>query len=97
MAEGDWYDERLHLIGMFLSGSPLRSPGPRGEQLNDASFLLWLNAQDTDDQVQHPLNDWVSEGEVVLSTDPDLRLGTRVAAGGVLTVRSRSLVLLRGT
>jgi glycogen operon protein len=97
MSEQDWYDERLHVIGMFLSGNPLRSPGPRGEQLTDASFLLWLNAQETDHEVQLPVNDWVSQGEVVLSTDPCHELGTPVAAGEPLTLRARSLVLLRGT
>ena len=97
MTEQDWYDEQLHVIGMFLSGNPLRSPGPRGEQLRDASFLLWLNAQDSDCEVQLPVNEWVSEGELVLSTDPEHRIGTQVAAGGKLLLRARSLVLLRGT
>ena len=29
---------------MFVSGDPLRSPGPRGEQQFDTSFVLWFNA-----------------------------------------------------
>ena len=45
-------DDRARLVrrpactssGMFVSGDPLRSPGPHGEQLRDKSFLLWLNA-----------------------------------------------------
>jgi glycogen debranching enzyme GlgX len=96
MTERDWYDESLHLVGMFLSGDPLRSPGSRGEQLRDASFLLWLNAQDRDSEVQLPANEWVSRGEVVLSTDPHHRLGEQVEAGGRLLLRAQSLVLLRG-
>ena len=36
----------LRRVGMFVSGDPLRSPGPRGEQQRDASFLLWFNAGD---------------------------------------------------
>ena len=44
MTEQDWYDDALQVVGMFVSGDPLRSPGPRGEQQRDASFLIWLNA-----------------------------------------------------
>ncbi len=32
----DWDDTRLHMIGMFVSGDPLRDPGPRGEQQHDS-------------------------------------------------------------
>src|SRR4029079_1416697 len=44
MTEEDWYDERLPIFGMFVSGDPLRAPGRRGEVLRDASFLIWFNA-----------------------------------------------------
>ncbi len=54
MSERDWYDSGLHALGMFVSGDPLRSPGPRGEQQHDKSFLLWLNAQGTDCKLQPP-------------------------------------------
>ncbi len=46
-------------IGMFVSGDPLRSPGPHGEQQLDTSFLLWLNAGDDAVEVTLPENDWV--------------------------------------
>ena len=46
MAGDDWQDPGLRVIGMFVSGDPIRSPGPRGEQLRDSSFMLWLNACD---------------------------------------------------
>ncbi len=39
----DWDDDDTARVGMFLSGDPLRSPGPRGEQQRDASFMIWLN------------------------------------------------------
>ena len=60
---------------MFVSGDPLRSPGPRGEQLRDTSFMLWLNASAHDCEVTLPLNDWVQQGSVVLSTDPENPVG----------------------
>ena len=75
---------------MFVSGDPLRSPGPRGEQQVDASFLLWLNAGRAHVPITLPENDWVQAGEVVLSTDPKLPMGTPVKAGDRLSSPHRS-------
>ncbi len=91
----DWHDPGLHVLGMFVSGDPLRSPGPRGEQQRDSSFLLWLNGSAATCEVAHPANDWVQRGVVVLSTDPDTKVGTEVRAGGTLVVGPRALVLLQ--
>ena len=95
MTDDDWYDEELHVVGMFVSGDPLRSPGPRGEQQRDRSFLLWLNARGEPCDVHLPENEWVEAGEVVLSTDPAHPVGTQVKAGSGLALSPRSLVLLR--
>ena len=46
MTGADWDDHQPDTIGMFVSGAPLRSPGPRGEQLVDSSFMIWTNAGD---------------------------------------------------
>ncbi|CAA9325998.1 MAG: GH13_11 / GH13 / GH13_10 / GH13_13 / CBM 48 / GH13_14 / GH13_32 [uncultured Nocardioidaceae bacterium] len=97
MSEGDWHDGNRTVLGMFVSGDPLRSPGPHGEQLRDRSFLLWLNSGDSTCPVQLPENDWVTQGEVVLSTDPAHAVGTEVRSGTVLELTPRSLVLLRQT
>ncbi len=95
MAPDDWLDPHLHVLGMFVSGDPLRSPGPRGEQQRDTSFMLWSNASAHACEVTLAANDWVQSGAVVLSTDPDQPVGTEVAAGDRLTVAPRSLVLLQ--
>jgi glycogen operon protein len=95
MTPDDWLDTGLHVIGMFVSGDPLRSPGPRGEQQRDSSFKLWLNGSGFDCKVTLPPNKWVQEGTVVLSTDPDLPMGLQVRAGETITLAARSLVLLR--
>ncbi len=95
MSGDDWQDPGLRAIGMFVSGDPLRSPGPRGEQLHDSSFMLWLNASEHDCEVTLPLNDWVQRGTVVLSTDPENAVGQPVKAGQTITVSARSLVLLQ--
>ncbi|MFT3872419.1 MAG: glycogen debranching protein GlgX [Nocardioides sp.] len=97
MTEQDWYDTSLATIGMFVSGNPLRSPGPRGEQQHDSSFLLWLNSSPGDVELTLPENEWVNHGEVVLSTDPHHQIGDPVAAGQVLPIEGRSALVLRQT
>ena len=95
MTGADWSDGGLHQFGMFLSGEPLRAPGPRGEQLQDASFLIWFNAHPEPGTVALPDQDWVKAGEVVLSTDEDHPLGRRVEAGEVIEIAPRSMLVLR--
>jgi glycogen operon protein len=97
MEPSDWFDESLHVVGMFVSGDPLRSPGPRGEQQYDRSFMIWLNPGATPVEVILPKNDWVQSGEVVLSTCADHPTGTPVEAGDVLTLGARTVVVLRQT
>jgi glycogen debranching enzyme GlgX len=95
MTEADWYDESLHTFGMFVSGSPLRAPGPRGEELRDSSFLMWFNAHPEPGKAVVPANEWVDAGEVVLSTDDTHPVGERVRAGDTLYLEPRTLVVLR--
>ena len=97
MTTKDWYDEGLEVVGMFLTGDPLRSPGPRGEQQRDASFVIWLNGSAEPADVTVPVNEWVHAGEVVLSTDPALAHGTPVREGDVLRLDARSVAVLRQT
>jgi glycogen debranching enzyme GlgX len=97
MTPDDWHDVELGIVGMFVSGDPLRYPGPRGEQQRDKSFMIWLNAEGDDVQVDLPENEWVHSGEVVLSTDPALNVGKPVAAGERFTLAGRSVLVLRQT
>jgi glycogen operon protein len=94
MTGDDWQDDGLRVIGMFVSGDPLRSPGPRGEQQRDSSFLIWLNGSAEDVEVRLPENEWVQTGTVVLSTDEKLTPGTTVSAGESLVLTAQSLVVL---
>jgi glycogen operon protein len=97
MTASDWHDDGLHAIGAFLSGDPLRSPGPRGEQLRDKSFAIWHNAGAEDLKLTLPENKWVHTGEVVLSTNADLAVGTPINAGDRLVLQARSVLVLRET
>jgi glycogen debranching enzyme GlgX len=95
MSGDDWQDDGLRVIGMFVSGDPLRSPGPRGEQLRDSSFLFWLNGSAEDCEVRLFENAWVQSGTIVLSTDDKLSVGTSVRAGEAFVLRAESLVVLQ--
>ncbi|MGA8845958.1 MAG: glycogen debranching protein GlgX [Nocardioides sp.] len=97
MSYEDWHDSDLRTLGMFLNGTPLRSPGPRGEQQVDASFILWFTSSATGVRVSLPSNDWVHAGEVVLSTDPSLTVGTPVLEGKTLALSGPCVVVLRET
>jgi glycogen operon protein len=91
----DWHDTGLRTIGMFVSGKPLREPGPRGEQVIDTSFLMWFHAGPEVCAVFLPDNDWVRKGQVVLSTDPDLPFGTPVESSQKLLISPRCVVVLQ--
>jgi glycogen operon protein len=95
MTTEDWNDDGCRTLGMFLAGDPLRYPGPRGEQVRDKSFLIWLNAGEGDVGLVHPVNTWVRRGEVVLSTDPRIAHGTPVRAGDRIVLPGRSVLVLR--
>ena len=95
LAPDDWHDHSLTTLGMFVSGRPLRSPGPHGEQQVDSSFVLWFHADESVLEVALPRNDWVHEGEVALSTDPALVEGARVRSGETLRLDGPCVVVLR--
>ncbi len=95
MTGDDWADDALTVVGMFVTGDPLRSPGPRGEQQWDSSFLIWLNAEAEPVEVAMPDEGWERAGEVVVSTCPAHPVGATVEAGEVLTLGGRTVVVLR--
>ena len=68
---------------MLVTGDPLRSPGPRGEQQWDSSFLIWLNAEGDAVKVTMPTEGGSATAQVVVSTCPDHPVGNRRRAGRV--------------
>jgi glycogen debranching enzyme GlgX len=95
MTSEDWHDPALRTVGMFVSGAPLRAPGHHGEQQVDRSFVLWFNSDWLPTRISLPENDWVQTGEVVLSTDFRLPVGTHVKAGDRIALGRRTVVVLR--
>ncbi|MBP2436489.1 glycogen debranching protein GlgX [Microbacterium amylolyticum] len=95
MTEADWADAGQRTFGIFLSGGPLRAPGPRGDQVIDNSFVMWFNAADAEVTVSSPVEEFISRAEVVLSTDDDIALGDCVSVGAETTLGPRTVVVLR--
>jgi glycogen debranching enzyme GlgX len=95
MGGDDWADSELSVVGMLVTGSPLRSPGPRGEQQWDSSFLIWLNAEADPVKVTMPPEDWSHDGEVAISTCPEHPAGTAVSPGESMTLDGRTVVVVR--
>jgi len=97
MTDADWADTSLAAVGSFVSGAPLREPGPSGEQLIDSSFLLWFNSSAEPLEITLPVNDWVQTGEVVLTTDEACAVGTGVKAGQDVVLGPRAVLVIRST
>jgi glycogen debranching enzyme GlgX len=95
MTGDDWADNELSVVGMLVTGDPLRSPGPRGEQEWDNSFLIWLNAEADPVKVTMPTDGWAYDGEVVVSTCPEHPAGTAVSPGESMTLDARTVVVVR--
>jgi len=96
MTRRDWQGGE-HVLGMFLNGREITTPGPHGEDVKDDSFLLLFNAHDEDRSFMLPRRRFGAQWALELSTaDPEAPVGS--AAYGARTqvdVMSRSLVILK--
>jgi isoamylase len=96
MTRRDWQGGE-HVLGMFLNGREITTPGPHGEDVEDDSFLLLFNAHDEDRSFMLPRRRFGAQWALELSTaDPEAPAGS--AAYGARTqvdVISRSLVILK--
>ena len=80
MTRADWNGE--HVLGMFLNGREIVTPGPFGEEIVDDSFMVLFNAHGEDRMFKLPRRrfglNWVLE----LSTaDPGADSGQRALPG----------------
>jgi glycogen operon protein len=100
MTDEDWFSTSCQTVGMYLAGDAIRTRGPRGERIEDDSFLLILHAGAEDRRFCLPGAPWSSAYELVLDTAdgaPALLRGSKSThrAGESLTVSGRSVLLLR--
>ncbi len=96
LTDEQWFDPGQRTLAMYLDGRSIRTRGSRGELVDDDSLLVVLHTAAEDADVRLPGPPWAVSYEVLLDTaDERPGAGVHVAAGGVLAVTGRSVVLLR--
>ena len=97
MGEADWEKGFARTVGVFVNGSALPSPGPRGETIVDDSFLVIFNAHSGTVDFQMPGPPWGNHWRIVIDTaDTEPRKkARRYPAGSRARVRARSILLLQ--
>jgi glycogen operon protein len=76
MTRRDWQDgERV--LGLFLNGREIPTPGPRGEEIVDDSFLVFFNAEPEERTVMLPRRRFGAQWALELTThDPEAQPGS---------------------
>jgi glycogen operon protein len=96
MTRRDWNDGE-HVLGMFLNGLEVTSPGPHGEEIEDDSFVVLFNAHHEDRTFMLPRRRFGAQWALELSTaEPGAEAGS--ASYGARTeveLVSRSIVILK--
>ncbi|MGH3324545.1 MAG: glycogen debranching enzyme, partial [Streptomyces sp.] len=98
MAQRDWQAGQPNSLTVFLNGSAISEPGPRGEPVGDDSFLLLFNAhhQALDFVIPAGLGrQWHLVVDTALEQPPSALEGRKVQAGDRITLTDHSLVVLR--
>jgi isoamylase len=93
MTKTDWEDGGARLLGMFLNGEEIATPGRHGERIVDDSFVLLFNAGHEDADFTLPPERFGAEWQCELRSDGEM--GATYAAADAVPLPSRSLVLLR--
>ena len=95
MTRRDWERGGPPHLGVFLNGEELRTVTAHGEPLHDVSFLILFDAHHEPTDFKLPRARFGRHWEVTLSTaDPNAEPAS-IAAREVVTVESRSLLVLR--
>jgi glycogen operon protein len=96
MTRRDWQSGEP-VLGLFLNGAEITTPGPHGEEIVDDSFLLLFNAHPEDRTMMLPWPRFGAEWELELSTaDPVAAAGSaRYASRSEITLTSRTIVVLK--
>ncbi|MFE5119315.1 glycogen debranching protein GlgX [Streptomyces sp. NPDC056669] len=98
MIPRDWQAAHAKSLAVFLNGSAISEPGVRGERITDDSFLLLFNAHHEPLDFVVPI-DHGKQWQVIVDTavpeGVEPGSGAKVAAGDVLTLADRSLMVLQ--
>jgi glycogen operon protein len=96
MTRRDWQDGE-HVLGMFLNGLEITTLGPRGEDIENDSFVVLFNAHGEDRTFMLPRRRFGAQWALELSTAEPLVPAGSVSYGARTEVEviSRSIVILK--
>ncbi len=96
MTRRDWQHGEA-VLGMFLNGQAIADRGPRGEAIEDDSFVLLFNAHDEDRAFKLPRRRMGARWELELCTaDPKAQAGSAsYDAQGEINVTAHSITILK--
>jgi isoamylase len=96
MTARDW-EHGEAVLGMFLNGQAIATPGPRGEEVEDDSFVLLFNAHAQDREFKLPRRRMGARWELELCTaDPTADPGSATYnAQALINVIAHSITILR--
>jgi isoamylase len=98
MTAEDWQVGYAHSLMVFLNGEVIPSPGPRGEQVFDGSFLVLVNANDDAMAFTVPADladNWELELDSARPTDIPIAATPALDITRAITVEGFSVVVLR--
>ncbi|MEU2790855.1 glycogen debranching protein GlgX [Streptomyces sp. NPDC007100] len=98
MRQRDWQAAHAKSLTVFLNGSAISEPGPRGERITDDSFLLMFNAHADEREFTVPVDHGRQWQAVVDTAAPEAVAeggGIKAQAGDRLTLSGRSMLVLQ--
>ncbi|ASN52569.1 glycogen debranching protein GlgX [Sinomonas sp. R1AF57] len=95
MVPEDWDIALGRSVGVFLNGNGIRGQDAYGRPINDAHFLMYFNADDTDVDFRLPGDEYAPGWDVLLDTSGETAGETEIPAGAQLTVPAKSTAVLR--
>jgi glycogen operon protein len=96
MTRRDWQGGE-HVLGLFLNGKEIDTPGPEGQTVEDDSFLILFNAHHEDRAFMLPRRRFGAQWTLELTTaDPSAAPGSaNYGARTEVPVIARSIVILK--
>ncbi len=95
MSDQDWNKGYARSLAVFLNGESIPTPGPRGEKVEDDSFIVLFNAHTERVTFTVPTDldgfDW----QVVLDTSREMTCADLIGAADAWPVEGWSVVLLQ--
>jgi glycogen operon protein len=94
MSAEDWSNGFARSVAVFLNGSAIPEPGPRGERIIDDSFLVLLNGHHDSLAFTLPGDAYAKTWDVVFDTAGGLANGESLGAAADVKIEARSTVVL---